>query len=471
MMQRAFISFFTDNEKNKNRRLAYIVCATLLTTTASIICGHFGLFQSFNYLRAFLYLGVHTACIIGAMVFFKLRPGSKHIKTIFLMLIQSEVCYLATTRGMYLFISYLFVPCLSLLYYDKLFTRLVTSLCYVAMLAILLYRLLFIETAQAFNMSTWLLTYGLGLSIEYLLCMFVLMSVSNTAERTIYQQYRARIEAEDARMEAEDVRMEAEEAKREADKARIRAEEALIGAEETRLEAEEARKRAELARQKEQKAREEAQEKAFRVLMMQQQMLNGFANLVESKDLTTGEHIKRTTAYVLLLCRSLKQLGFYNEQLNDREIEYIINAAPLHDLGKIQIPDAILSKPGRLTDEEFAVIKQHPIIGERLIRENMQFFEDEHYITTARHMALYHHERWDGKGYPNGIKGEEIPLCARIMAVADVLDALLHKRSYKEAMPFDQVISIMQEGAGTQFDPAIVQALMSCLEQVKKIGS
>lgn len=138
----------------------------------------------------------------------------------------------------------------------------------------------------------------------------------------------------------------------------------------------------------------------------------------------------------------------------------MIVAAPLHDIGKIHIPDAVLNKPGRLSDEEFAIMKAHTTAGEELLKHAREELGESGYLNTAIEMAAYHHEWWNGRGYPYGISGEEIPLCARIMAVADVFDALASKRCYKGAMPLEKAYAIIREESGTHFDPAVAEAFL-----------
>jgi HD-GYP domain-containing protein (c-di-GMP phosphodiesterase class II) len=139
-------------------------------------------------------------------------------------------------------------------------------------------------------------------------------------------------------------------------------------------------------------------------------------------------------------------------------------------VGKILVSDVILNKPGRLTDEEFEIMKTHTTAGERVISSAMALVSDSGYLKEAKNLATYHHERWDGTGYPSGKKGEEIPLSARIMAVADVFDALVSKRSYKEPFPFEKAMDIIKEGAGTQFDPEIAEIFIESAEEARAIS-
>lgn len=198
---------------------------------------------------------------------------------------------------------------------------------------------------------------------------------------------------------------------------------------------------------------------------MQSGMITFMAEVVENRDDNTGGHIKRTADYVERIAKELKRRGVYPEILTDRYMEDMIVAAPLHDIGKIHIPDAVLNKPGRLTEEEFTVMKTHTTAGEELLTHAKAELGESGYLNTAVEMAAYHHEWWNGKGYPYGISGEEIPLSARIMAVADVFDALTSKRCYKDAMPLAKAYAIIREESGTHFDPAAVEAFFSCVSE------
>ncbi|MBQ9632410.1 MAG: HD domain-containing protein, partial [Lachnospiraceae bacterium] len=147
-----------------------------------------------------------------------------------------------------------------------------------------------------------------------------------------------------------------------------------------------------------------------------------------------------------------------------------INSAPLHDIGKITIPDAILNKPGRLDDAEFEIMRSHAAAGRDIISNIIDMVPDSDFLKEARDLAAHHHERCDGKGYPDRLSGEEIPLSARIMAVADVFDALVSKRSYKDGFPFEKAMSIIREGIGTQFDPQVAEAFMRSADRVREVA-
>lgn len=201
----------------------------------------------------------------------------------------------------------------------------------------------------------------------------------------------------------------------------------------------------------------------------QNEMIMGFATLVEQRDDSTGGHIRRTSLYVELIAKELRNRGYYRSVLTKDYIQNLITSAPMHDMGKIAIPDAILQKPGRLTEEEYEVMKSHAKCGGEIIKETFGKIEDEEYMEMAYNMATYHHEKWNGKGYPFGLKEQEIPLCARIMAIADVFDAVSEKRCYRDALPLEQCFQIIAEGRGTDFEPLLVDLFLECKDKVIRV--
>ncbi len=202
---------------------------------------------------------------------------------------------------------------------------------------------------------------------------------------------------------------------------------------------------------------------------MQDGLIITMADLVENRDSDTGSHIQKTAAYVKIITESLKRKGYYAEKLTPKFMSDVVRSAPLHDIGKINISDQVLNKPGKLTDEEYEIMKMHTTYGQKIMEKAISTVEGENYLKEARNMAAYHHERWDGKGYPEGLHGEVIPLSARIMAVADVFDALTSPRVYKPAFSLEEALSMIQEGSGTQFDPKCVEAFMDALPEVKLV--
>ena len=199
------------------------------------------------------------------------------------------------------------------------------------------------------------------------------------------------------------------------------------------------------------------------------EMVMGFGTLIENRDDSTGGHIHRTTAYVELLANELRRRGNFRDVLTRDYIQTLVQAAPMHDIGKIAIPDAILQKPGRLTPEEFGIMKTHAERGARMIADSFGQMGDEQFEEIACQVARFHHEKWNGKGYPQGLSQLNIPLSARIMAVADVFDAVSAKRCYRDALPLDACFDIIRQGSGRDFDPVIVQTFLELRPQVERL--
>ena len=209
------------------------------------------------------------------------------------------------------------------------------------------------------------------------------------------------------------------------------------------------------------------EENAKVIARMQEGIIMDFANMVENRDKSTGDHIKKTSYYVERIAEELKKEGEYADVMTDEFMASISRSAPMHDIGKIKISDTILNKPGRLTDEEFAIMKTHTTAGYEILSGAITNTLNSDYLKEAINMAYCHHEKWDGSGYPRGLKGEEIPLSARIMAVADVFDALVSKRSYKGPFSFEESVNIIKEGSGKHFDPITVKAFLNISESLR----
>ena len=215
---------------------------------------------------------------------------------------------------------------------------------------------------------------------------------------------------------------------------------------------------------------EKLMESTQRINRIQETVIVGMANLIESRDGSTGKHVKNTQMYVRMISKELQKRQLFAGQLTDSYIDDVCKAAPLHDVGKIKISDAVLQKPGKLTPEEYEVIKLHTTYSRKIIQNIIGDVEDEHYVKIVEDIAMYHHERWDGTGYPTGLAGDRIPLAARIMAVADVFDALYEERCYKPPVrPIERIMQIMSEGRGTQFDPVIIDVFVEMLPMLKEV--
>ncbi len=205
-------------------------------------------------------------------------------------------------------------------------------------------------------------------------------------------------------------------------------------------------------------------------IKMQNHTIESLSNLVENRDEDTGEHVRRTREYVELLAVQLMKNGHYPDILTPRYVRFLKRAAPMHDIGKIVVPDAILKKPGRLTPEEFQLIKNHAAEGGRIVHEILDGYEDPEYIQITADIAKHHHEKWDGSGYPDKLKGDAIPLSARIMAIADVFDALVSPRIYKSPMSYEEAFKLIEDNIGIHFDPIIAQEFLNIKEKAAAIN-
>ena len=195
-------------------------------------------------------------------------------------------------------------------------------------------------------------------------------------------------------------------------------------------------------------------------------MVTGFATLVENRDGNTGGHIKRTGVYVQILLEEIQKNPIYYRSVTKDYVRNVIDAAPMHDIGKISTPDYILQKPGKLTEEEYEIMKKHAVVGGDIIQDTFLSLDHPEYLKIAYEVARFHHEKWNGKGYPDGLKEKEIPLHARIMAIADVFDAVSSKRCYRDPLPVETCFQIIQNGAGTDFDPDLVELFFKAKDRV-----
>jgi putative two-component system response regulator len=204
-----------------------------------------------------------------------------------------------------------------------------------------------------------------------------------------------------------------------------------------------------------------------------EQLRNGLvlilADIVESRDKATGGHLERTSEYVKILAGAMMARGTYADEMRGLNLEILASAARLHDVGKITVPDSVLNKLGTLTLEEFEMIKTHTVAGERIIDKVLDRMGDLAFLRNAKLFAGCHHERWDGTGYPRGLKGMEIPIQGRILAIADLYDAFLSDRPYRKVFAEEEVVGLIMDNAGKMFDPLIVDVFSEVQEQFSKI--
>ena len=249
-----------------------------------------------------------------------------------------------------------------------------------------------------------------------------------------------------------------------------------------KADAEEARRELELAnnvlRGNESRLEQKVQERTAELLQRNQEIelikdttIVALSSLAETRDNETGNHIRRTQNYIRALAVELKKFPRYSRFLSDENITLLYKIAPLHDVGKVGIPDRILHKPGKLTEEEFEIMKTHAALGGNAIASAVEGLEfSSPFIDMACQIAMSHHEKWDGSGYPEGLRGDDIPIPARLMALADVYDALSFKRVYKSAISHDEVLAIIVEGRGKHFDPDVVDAFVAVQQQFIEIA-
>lgn len=209
------------------------------------------------------------------------------------------------------------------------------------------------------------------------------------------------------------------------------------------------------------------EEKVEEIEKMQDAMSSGFAELVESRDGVTGGHVKNTGIYFDAFIRALKGEPRYKNDITDDFIKNTVRSAPLHDIGKIGIDDCVLRKKGALDGGEREYMEKHSMLGGQTFHKIRKKFPENEFLKIAEEMALYHHERWDGSGYPTGIKGEEIPLCSRVMSIVDTYDALTSERPYKPPFSHEKSMAIIVEGRGTQFDPDLVDEFVKHGELIR----
>jgi len=201
---------------------------------------------------------------------------------------------------------------------------------------------------------------------------------------------------------------------------------------------------------------------------LQNSIISVLADMVENRDKGTGGHIERTSVYIKILIEQMKESGIYAEEIQSWDVDKMISSARMHDLGKISITDIIVNKPGKLTEEEYEIMKNHATEGERIIDEIVARTGEGEFLRNAKLFAGTHHERWDGKGYPRGLKGEQIPLHGRIMAIVDVYDALVSDRPYKKAFTNEEAVDIIMQSSGTHFDPKIAALFYEVRDRIKE---
>jgi putative two-component system response regulator len=210
-------------------------------------------------------------------------------------------------------------------------------------------------------------------------------------------------------------------------------------------------------------------ERSNRIKLIQNGIIDIIANVIEERDTDTAGHNDRIAVYIKILITAMKERGVYADEISGWDIDKIAQSSRLHDMGKINIIDTILNKQGKLDDDEIIKIKNHPLDGVNLIDKILKQTGEQDFLSNAKLFAEYHHERWDGTGYPHGLKGTDIPLHGRIMAIIDVYDVLVSKRPYKEPLSIEEAVKIISSNSGKQFDPKIVEVFIAVQERLKEV--
>jgi len=215
---------------------------------------------------------------------------------------------------------------------------------------------------------------------------------------------------------------------------------------------------------------EMVEKKTKSVLELQNAILKTVSELVEFRDNITGGHIERTTSYLGVLLDAAQIIGLYEDEIASWDLKLVLQSAQLHDVGKIAVRDSILQKPGRLTNDEFDEMKKHTVFGKEIINKIKRKTSERAFLEHAEIFAATHHEKWDGSGYPKGLKDKDIPLQGRLMAIADVYDALVSDRPYKKAFPHEEAVNIILAGKGTHFEPTLVDLFLKVSDEFNKIA-
>lgn len=415
-------SFFEDNIVNVNKKVSKILFCTIPVPIV------FAVFSAINIwivphsysLCVFLY-----STILSFLYWFLIK---KDFNQLFLMymgiFVTSGFVFLLGYEGIItITVSFAFPPFITCLYYNRRITRYTTIVCFILSCVCYWTRSYRVPVvlAGADTPFCWFVKNIIGLVIEYVFLFILTDYMATRTHNTLQKLVRSMESSEKAYRELKD-------------------------------------------------SNRKVREKNNQLAETQFKIIQFVAQCLGSHDLFTGRHIMHTQKYVEVICNEMVKLGLYTNELTSKNIELFKNAAFLHDIGKIHVPEGILNKIGKFTDEEFDLMKCHTTEGKNLL-EFLPMVNDGRFNEIAKQMAHYHHEKWDGSGYPNKIAGIEIPLSARIMAAADVMDALLSQRLYKEPKNIDEAIEIFESSRDSHFESCIVDAIISCKDKIAAIDA
>ena len=399
--------FFTENIINVNKIVEKIIFSTGILPVCFYIFTALGLWHISTSYCLFIFCFSAVASVI---VYFLNRSQKTQVLSMIVSLLFCTlyVCVLGESGIINISIVFGIVPFISCLYYNMRLTQIIT-ITNLALILVTNYLRSFtiidnyLFTIENFSRHRWYVSHAISISLEFIFVFLVSFSISRRSKKSLQTMMDLMLERD--------------------------------------------------------KANKELKEKNANLMQTQMDIIKFVAEVLGSHDLFTGRHVIHTQKYVGIIARQLRQNGCYIDVLTDEVIQLYETAAFLHDIGKIHIPEGVLNKPGRFTEQERELMKVHPAEGNKLL-DFLPPIKNGQLNAIAKDMAFYHHEKWDGSGYPVGLKGNEIPLSARIMAAADVLDALLSWRPYKEPFDIDTVIGIFEDCRGKHFEPCIVDAVV-----------
>lgn len=420
-------TFFNENIVNVNKKVNTILFCTIPVPIVFAFLSAIDVWivPHIYSLGVFLY-----STIFSFLYKFLIKKNFNQVFLMYLgIFVTSGFVFLLGIEGIItITISFAFPPFITCLYYNRRVTKYTTLVCFVLSCICYWPRSFHVPLvlAGAETPLYWFIKNIIGLVIEYIFLFILTDYMAKRTHNTLQSLVKSRESAENAYTELKESNEKIKEIN-------IKLHE----------------KNSELA------------ETQFKIIQF-------VAECLGSHDLFTGRHVMHTQKYVEAISIELMKLGHYENELTPRDIHLFKNAAFLHDIGKIHVPEGILNKIGKFTNEEFELMKCHTTEGKDLL-EFLPMVNDGRFNEIAKQMAHYHHEKWDGSGYPNKIAGIEIPLCARIMAAADVMDALLSQRLYKEPKTIEEAIEIFENSRGTHFEPCIVDAVISCKDKIAAI--
>lgn len=420
-------TFFNENIVNVNKKVNVILFCTIPVPIIFAILSAAGIWIVPNSYSLIVFL---YSTILSILYFFLIKMNFNQVLLMYIGIFStSGFVFLLGYEGIItITISFAFPPFITCLYYNRRATQYTTSICF--LLSCLCYWVRSYRVPLVLNgVETpliWFIKNIPGLVIEYVFLFILTDYMSNRTHNTLNSLVKSMSATEEAY-------------------AKLKESNANVKVINNKL-----------------------QEKNIQLADTQFKIIRFIAEVLGSHDLYTGRHVIHTQKYVEIICNEMVKLGYYTKELTKKNISLYSNAAFLHDVGKIHIPEGILNKIGKFTDEEFEKMKCHTTEGKNLL-EFLPMINDGQFNEIAKQMAFYHHEKWNGTGYPNKISGIEIPLCARIMAAADVMDALLSKRLYKEPKSIQEAIEIFESSRDSHFESCIVDAVISAKDIIAEI--